>query len=116
MKYFILFVILFLGFCSFAQNPRVVFSIEKAELQSNIVERVEKYFSARSAKYEIVYICYEQKLFVIDILNPYLDEVLMLKALNTRFDDVYFIYRKIDYMTDNCCKSEYLIIKNKKKI
>jgi hypothetical protein len=104
MKKLILLIFILFSFNLFSQET-IVFSIGVG-YKRGLEEKVENHIIKNPKKYELVFICQEQKIFIVKIKSPFIDETQFLSTLNRKFKS-QFIYKEITDITNKDCLNEY---------
>lgn len=102
MRIILLFLLMF-SLNLFSQNEIVMFSIG-ISYQNDIEKKVQIYFEKHDTKYDIIFICPEQKIYVIRIKTPFIDMNTLFTYLHRKFKNTQFLYKEEKDFNPNCLK------------
>jgi len=112
-KIIILILLSFVGFCLTAQNNRMAFSIGISQ-DPKIEQKVEKYLEKKTKRYELIYKCNIQKIYIIDLKYEEDTPLKFLVKISQKFhNSTQFLFKNVREMTDFSCRLEYLQILSK---
>lgn len=108
MKTLLTLLFLFLSVSLFAQN-RIIFSIGMG-YKAGIEQKIDKYFEKHKDKYELIFVCPQQKIYVVETK---IETFVFIRKMINRFN-VQFILKEEKDITDSDCLKEYKALKNKR--